>query len=576
MTQTPQAPALVLFDGVCNLCNGAVQWLLARDRRERLSFASLQSQAARRELDAAGVTATLPDSIVLVENGRVFTRSDAVLRIAALLGLPWSLAAVARILPRPLRDTVYAWIARHRYAWFGKREACLVPTPALRRRFLDAGEPPPPRPLHDDAPAEPATRTNSLASAVALRFVLAYFLLYNLPFPLDYVPFLAPLTDGYMDARQALVSSFASSAFGVEITVLPNGSGDTTYNYIELVVFALVALLAAGAWTAFARGVEVGALARDRIAAYLRYALAATLLSYGWSKLIPVQMPFPGPDRLLSSYFDSSPMGLLWTFMGASPAYQMFTGLVEVVAGALLLWRRTALLGALTSCAVFLNVAALNYFYDVPVKLYSSHLLATSVLLAAPHLPRLAGLLLFNLPVAPVELDPHPFRRRWVRVLHRVAQGAFVFVVGVQPLFENLAWFERTHPAAAQEKPWHGYWSVERFERDGVDGSQLEPAQRWMRVGLNGAGSGAVQRADGRVRRQRMEVDPDKGELAVRRSDAPEPVVLKFSQPEPDRIELEGDYDGARIRVTLRREEQAQPLLTTRGFHWINEYPLNR
>lgn len=155
MAQAPPS-ALVLFDGVCNLCNGAVRWLLARDRRERLSFASLQSQAARRVLDAAGVTGALPDSIVLVENGRVFTRSDAVLRIARRLGLPWSLAAVARILPRPLRDALYAWIARHRYAWFGRRESCLVPSPALRRRFLDADEPPPSELPASSAPEERA------------------------------------------------------------------------------------------------------------------------------------------------------------------------------------------------------------------------------------------------------------------------------------------------------------------------------------------------------------------------------------------------------------------------------------
>jgi len=575
MTDARPPSALVLFDGVCNLCNGAVQWLLARDRRERLRFASLQSQAARRALDDAGVRGALPDSIVLVENGRAYTRSDAVLRIAAQLGLPWSLAGALRITPRPVRDAVYAWIARHRYAWFGQRDACLVPTPALRSRFIDADEPPVPAP-EPAAVAAPAASESSAASAVALRFVLAYFLLYNLPFPLDYIPFAAPLTASYAAARQALVSSFASTAFGLEITVLPNGSGDTTYNYVELLVFALLALLAAGGWAAAARGRGIGALARDRIAAYLRYALAATLLSYGWSKLIPVQMPFPGPDRLLSSYFDSSPMGLLWTFLGASPAYQMFTGLTEVVAGTLLLWRRTALLGALASCAVFVNVAALNFFYDVPVKLYSSHLLATSVLLAAPHLPRLAGLLLFNLPVAPVELDPHPFRRRWIRVLHRAAQGAFVFVVGVQPLFENLEWYAMTGPTAARAKPWHGYWSVEHFERDGVDAQQLEPAQRWWRVGLNGAGSGAVQRADGRVRRQRMEVDPDKGVLAVRRPDLPAPMELRFAQPDADRIELSGEYEGAAIEVKLRREREAEPLLTTRGFHWINEYPLNR
>jgi predicted DCC family thiol-disulfide oxidoreductase YuxK len=130
----------VLFDGVCNLCSGTVQWILRRDRRARFRFASLQSAAARDALQRAGVTGQLPDSMVVIARGRVRVRGDAVLAITRELGLPWSLAAVGRIVPRPLRDLMYAFVANRRYRWFGRREACWVPTPALRARFLDGGE----------------------------------------------------------------------------------------------------------------------------------------------------------------------------------------------------------------------------------------------------------------------------------------------------------------------------------------------------------------------------------------------------------------------------------------------------
>ncbi|MFY9341023.1 MAG: thiol-disulfide oxidoreductase DCC family protein [Planctomycetota bacterium] len=135
----PNAP-LVLFDGVCNLCNGAVQFILRRDPAARFRFASLQSAAARTALAAAGVVGTLPDSIVLLDAGRVRVKSGAALAIARGLRFPWPLLTVFWLVPSPLRDLVYDWIARNRYRWFGKREQCWVPTRELRARFLDAGE----------------------------------------------------------------------------------------------------------------------------------------------------------------------------------------------------------------------------------------------------------------------------------------------------------------------------------------------------------------------------------------------------------------------------------------------------
>ena len=135
----PSAQPVVLFDGVCNLCNRAVVWLLEHDREQRLLFASLQSEAAAEVLRGAGVTdlEVLPDSIVLVDAEGVHVRSTAALRIGAMLGFPFSLGRVGWLVPRALRDAVYAYVARHRYRWFGRREVCMRPTPEWTARFLD-------------------------------------------------------------------------------------------------------------------------------------------------------------------------------------------------------------------------------------------------------------------------------------------------------------------------------------------------------------------------------------------------------------------------------------------------------
>ena len=128
---------LILFDGVCNLCNGFVQFVIERDPDGRFQFGALQSAAAQRVLDQHHASSPLLDSVVLLEEGRVFNGSTAALRIVRRLRFPWPLAASLLLIPRPLRDWIYAGVARRRYRWFGKREHCMVPTPALRSRFID-------------------------------------------------------------------------------------------------------------------------------------------------------------------------------------------------------------------------------------------------------------------------------------------------------------------------------------------------------------------------------------------------------------------------------------------------------
>jgi predicted DCC family thiol-disulfide oxidoreductase YuxK len=137
----PHGKSLVLFDGVCNLCHRSVQFILDRDPAERFVFAALQSAPARRLLAARGYTvAPDPDSVLLVEGGRLYERSTAALRIARRLRGAWPLLFGLIVLPRFLRDAVYRFIARNRYRWFGKRAECRLSTPALRARFLDGGD----------------------------------------------------------------------------------------------------------------------------------------------------------------------------------------------------------------------------------------------------------------------------------------------------------------------------------------------------------------------------------------------------------------------------------------------------
>lgn len=128
--------AVVLFDGVCNLCNAYVNFVIDRDPEGCFRFAALQSEASRPVLEKCRLPSHLLEGIVLFEDGRCYARSTAALRICRRLNGLWPLLYGLILVPRPLRDAVYGWIVRNRYRWFGKRESCRVPTPELAGRFL--------------------------------------------------------------------------------------------------------------------------------------------------------------------------------------------------------------------------------------------------------------------------------------------------------------------------------------------------------------------------------------------------------------------------------------------------------
>ncbi|MGB0649528.1 MAG: thiol-disulfide oxidoreductase DCC family protein [Rhodothermales bacterium] len=128
--------AIVLFDGVCNFCNASVNFLIDRDPAGKFVFGALQSDEGLDALREHGLEEGYFDSIVLIDGENVLTASDAVLEISRSMSGAWPLLRVFRIVPRSVRDTVYNWVARNRYSWFGKQDTCRIATPEYRERFL--------------------------------------------------------------------------------------------------------------------------------------------------------------------------------------------------------------------------------------------------------------------------------------------------------------------------------------------------------------------------------------------------------------------------------------------------------
>jgi predicted DCC family thiol-disulfide oxidoreductase YuxK len=127
---------VILFDGVCNLCNNSVLFIIKRDPNAKFKFASLQSELGKSQLEKFGLPVTELNSVLLIKDGKLFQKSNAALEIAKHLGGGWPIFYVIKLVPAFFRDGFYGWIARNRYRWFGKKDACMIPTPALKSRFL--------------------------------------------------------------------------------------------------------------------------------------------------------------------------------------------------------------------------------------------------------------------------------------------------------------------------------------------------------------------------------------------------------------------------------------------------------
>ncbi len=128
---------IILFDGVCNFCNGAINFVLKQDKKGIFKFAPLQSEAGQRLLQHYNLSMKEFDSFILIDKGKVYKKSAASLRVMNKLPWYWKEAQILRMIPTAFRDAIYDFIAKNRYKWFGKKEQCMVPTPELRSRFLN-------------------------------------------------------------------------------------------------------------------------------------------------------------------------------------------------------------------------------------------------------------------------------------------------------------------------------------------------------------------------------------------------------------------------------------------------------
>ncbi len=238
----------------------------------------------------------------------------------------------------------------------------------------------------------------STPTLVAFRFIFVYFVIYLVPFPFYWVPYSGIIIEPLHTMSFAITEHFGRFILDSAYMNPPTttGSGDTMFHYIQLLLVTLLAGVITLIWSIVDRKCSNYEKLVYWFVILLRYYLALTMLTYGFAKVFRTQFPPLTLGDLSKTYGDSSPMKLLWTFMGYSGPYTIFAGLGEVVGGSLLLFKRTRLLGAMTIVVVMSQVVMLNFSYDVSVKLYSSHLLLMAIIIMTPDTTRLLNFFILN------------------------------------------------------------------------------------------------------------------------------------------------------------------------------------
>ncbi|MFD4433089.1 DoxX family protein, partial [Nocardia sp. NPDC058497] len=419
------------------------------------------------------------------------------------------------------------------------------------RAHDDIASPPPPAPTW-----HPVTR-------LAFRFSVAYlglFCMWMAQISFVFLGVLALQLPEEAIAWQMLslapVSSWIGEhVFGVEAELAMNGSGDQAAIWIQCGLVLVAAVLVTVVWSVLDRR----RLAYPRLSSWfltvLRLCVGGQMLFYGFAKLIPTQMPEPALTTLLLRVGDLSPMSMLWTQVGSSPAYEMALGAAEVLAGLLLFWARTATLGAMLSVISMAQVFLLNLTFDVPVKMLSGHLLLMSLVLLAPQARRLANVLVLERDSGPMVQPPlfdSARKNRWAAVV-QIAAG--LWVTGGLIYLATQQWDE--YGGGAPKPELYGIWEVTEFtaEASPVPPLTTDPV-RWQRLIID-AGSAGYQRMDDSVVPVVATFDTEAHTMTLAAApSAPgqtpaATTTFTVDRPADDRLTVRGELDGRPVTVTL-------------------------
>ncbi|MES2514798.1 MAG: hypothetical protein V4580_11670 [Bacteroidota bacterium] len=360
-----------------------------------------------------------------------------------------------------------------------------------------------------------------------------------------------------------------------EISLEPTSSGDRCFNYIELFVYFVLAIVGSVIWSFFNKKDKTYDTLLHYFLIFIRYYLASEMIGYGYAKVFNIQFSAPGLSKLLQSYGDSSPMGIAWTFIGASKPYTVFSGLAEILGGVLLLFRRTTLAGAMISFAVMFNVVMLNFCYDVPVKLHSTQLalLAFIIIICNGHV--LWSAVWSNKAVATVNYKPL-FQKKWLKITAMIINGLaiFYFIAYNGYKYHQLAY---ELGISAPKTPLYGIYKPTQYIVNNDTMGLHSHDDQWKYLILEYPGFATVKTLKDSEFYFELSVDTIKKTMIVNlQNDTSHKFQLSYNEINDSTLNLKGKLSTSIIDFTFRKINLNSFTLTNRGFHWINETPFNK
>lgn len=411
---------------------------------------------------------------------------------------------------------------------------------------------------------------------LAFRFASLFLLLLALPFPFGFRGFGGSTGDWWEASWSPVVPWIATHVLQISANFPRYGGAETTWFYIERGILVVLAVGGAILWSSIDRKRRDYRRLDQWLRIYVRLFLASALMAYGWTKVLPVQMPELGPERLSQTFGEASPNGLLWAFMGFSPSYMAFAGAGELIAGVLLCFRRTTTLGALIGIAVMSNVVAMNFAYDVGVKLDAMFYLIGLVYLALPDATRLASVLVLNRATRPA---PRPVlaTRPWVHRLGVVVPAVFGLLLFLRYGQESWARLHQSPGRLGPVPPLYGLYDVEWAARNGVRHSLVpNDTTLWSRVAIGRLRS-TIRRSSGTLGFYVAAVDTARRSVRFTSRDDPTEVFdLTYERPDTGQLVLRGQLGEDSIELLLRRRDHGRYRLVSHPFHWIHDTNENR
>jgi uncharacterized membrane protein YphA (DoxX/SURF4 family) len=422
----------------------------------------------------------------------------------------------------------------------------------------------------------------SMMTRVAFRFSLVYFSLFCLSGQIIQSVFPIPKVDqpefDSLRPISDLIIWTGAHVFRLKDPVIyaSTGSGDRTWDWIVIFLCLVTAALATSMWSVLDRKRGDYRQMHRWFLIFIRFCLASQLLVYGSVKAVPLQMRFPSLSVRVESFGNMSPMGILWSSIGASQTYEIFAGCAELTAGLLLIFPCTAMVGALVALADMTDVFLLNMTYDVPVKVLSFHLILLSLLLLAPERKRLAGFFFLDRAVETRNRVPLFGSRRANRIAVTIEVLLWIWIIGNTAYGSWDGW--RQYGPGAPKSPLYGIWNVVQFSSDGqVRPPLLTDGYNWQRLIFDYPGLAVFQRMDGSMTYLPASVDAKAHTIKLsKRDDNSWHANLTFNRPSSDQLIVAGNMAGHRVEFQLTRVDETKFLFANRGFHWVQERPFNR